>query len=436
MELRPPSPTPPALEPAVIAFDDAHQLWHDAAESYHEPAQFRRHVEGLIQDLRNVTFRLQAAKHDLPGFDTWYRPWQELMRADEQLRWLINARNDIVKHTGLKTDSYARVSLITSYLEPDRILLRLPVGTPTHEVVDRARSSLPDEYRQHMAVSLTRRWAVPGRPQDEVLTLLAHCVHVLDALLLFVREMVADMDPGPPAAFLASVLRPTCMLITPSLIPRHFEADTGEEFHLGTEPMQSVPGFVPNERYGTPTVALLTELSGDPIERGRAFHELARTIFKTDGVYYPTVQLRRPDGRWELTVPLAEDKRDKFLMSHALGARVAAVGHDALVWTAEVWMARPEAAMGPYPDLSAVPDRQEAIVTWVETIDGRREQTASPIIRDDLGAAYLKSSLTGTFGENELMFTDAIRRAWRDRQSSTGARSSQAAHEAPEEDGV
>jgi hypothetical protein len=41
-----------------------------------------------------------------------------------------------------------------------------------------------------MAVSLVRRWAVPDRPQDEILTLLAHCFYIVDGLLLHAREVL------------------------------------------------------------------------------------------------------------------------------------------------------------------------------------------------------------------------------------------------------
>ena len=434
MDLRPPAPTAVALQPAVTVFEDAHQLWHDAAEAYHEPEAFRRHAEGLIQALRNVTFRLQASKDKYPGFDAWYGPWQELMRSDEQLRWLIDARNDIVKHTGLKTDSYAMVSHITSYLEPDRVLLKLPAGTPTAEVVNRARATLPEQYRQHMAVSLVRRWAVPGRPQDEILTLLAHCFHILDALLLYAREVVAGHEAEPPAAFLATVQRPPCMLVSPTMISRFFEADTGEEFDVATKQAPSGPDLAAViERYGEK--ALPRGLSHDPLERARQLHNIARTLFKRDGHHIPLAYLHRPGGNWEPIVVWAEDKRDKFLMWHAIGARVAAEGHDAVIFTSEVWMADPSWASVPYPDLPSVPDRQEALVTWVETFDGRGETITSPIVRE-LGKAYLKPSITsGINHDPEPGFTAPIQRAWRDRRAPVGYRPSQGKHEAGTNEG-
>ncbi|HZP31343.1 MAG TPA: hypothetical protein VFC99_20495, partial [Acidimicrobiia bacterium] len=76
-ELRRAPPAPPALGAAQAAFEDAHHLWHAAADAYHDPEPFRRHTEACIQALRNVTWRLQAAKTDLPGdFDAWYGQWR------------------------------------------------------------------------------------------------------------------------------------------------------------------------------------------------------------------------------------------------------------------------------------------------------------------------------------------------------------------------
>jgi hypothetical protein len=423
MELRPPAPTLEQLAPAVDALEDAHHHWHAAADAYHEPADFRRNVESLIQALRNVTFRLQAEKDALPQFEVWYPTWQEFMRADEQLRWLIDARNDIVKHTGLRADSYALVTRITSYLEPDHTLLRLPVGTSTSEVVVKARMALPEEYRQHMAVCLTRRWAVPGRGQDEIMGLATHCWHILDSLLLYTREVAAGLDPEPPTEFVDTVQIPPCMEVSPTYLPRFFEADTGEEFHYATFVQHREPAKMAKaaKRYG-PTVTP-DELNHEPIERARQLHRVARTVYKRDGHHIPMLHLRRPDGEWELSSPLTEDKRDKFMLWHMTGVKVAAQGHDAYIFTSEVWTGPLPLTPTPYPDLASQPEKGEALVTWVETSDGRGEQITSPIFRA-LGKPFLKRSVTaGVSGANEG-FSAPIHRAWQERATAEASRAS------------
>jgi hypothetical protein len=39
--------------------EEAHRLWHRAAESYDDPDEFRTNLNALLQALRSVTFVLQ-----------------------------------------------------------------------------------------------------------------------------------------------------------------------------------------------------------------------------------------------------------------------------------------------------------------------------------------------------------------------------------------
>src|SRR5664279_3760262 len=91
--------------------EDAHFHWHEVRSAYHEPQEFRRHLNAAIQDLRNVTFALQGEKRAVPDFDNWYRPWQDRMKADPVLKWLVDARNTVVKRGDLETASTAKLSV-------------------------------------------------------------------------------------------------------------------------------------------------------------------------------------------------------------------------------------------------------------------------------------------------------------------------------------
>ena len=54
-----------------IGLEEAHRLWHRAAESYEDPEEFRMQLNALIQALRNVTFVLQKEKLKIQDFDRW-----------------------------------------------------------------------------------------------------------------------------------------------------------------------------------------------------------------------------------------------------------------------------------------------------------------------------------------------------------------------------
>lgn len=103
------------IETAENRLREAHRRWHDCADSYHSPEDFRDGLNSAIQALRNVTFALQSAKSKIEGFDLWYAEEQELMKADPVLRWIVDSRNIIVKQDDLKTLSQLKVTVVPSY---------------------------------------------------------------------------------------------------------------------------------------------------------------------------------------------------------------------------------------------------------------------------------------------------------------------------------
>lgn len=421
-----PAPTPQALVPAATAFEDAHQLWHDAANAYHEPEEFRRRAEALIQATRNVTFRIQSEKHNFPRFDEWYPRWQDYMKSDERLLWLNDARVDVVKRGGLRAGSFAIVRVIDSYLEPRKQLLRLPASTATADLVRQAQHQIPAEYRQHIAIEVSRRWVAEGR-SEELLWLISYCLHVLDALLLYSREVIEEGLPvEPPKEFIDLVQYPPCVAFDPSWIPLMFEADTCDEFHFGFVPktLDADVAKAGAKRYKLWGGSLDAT---DPMERADQLHEMARTIFKRDGYYASLFEFRGPganDVAAFTTIP--EDKRHKFLTSHALGQLVRRRGYTSVITTSEVWFAPFFTDVQPYQELEQVPDRQEALTTWVDTQRGDAKQIISRIFRV-LRKPYLRSAQVEP-GRMEDGFLSPVQRAWAARPVSTGVRSSGVDH--------
>jgi hypothetical protein len=70
----------------------AHELWHQALQSYHAPEKFHANLNATIQALRSVTLMLQNEKAVFPDFDEWYGPWQQKLKDDTLSKWLNDAR--------------------------------------------------------------------------------------------------------------------------------------------------------------------------------------------------------------------------------------------------------------------------------------------------------------------------------------------------------
>ena len=89
--------------------EDVHRHWHSAERAYFEPQAFRVAIQTTIQTLRTVTFILQSNKHLIPEFASWYKPWQEKLKADALMRWMVDARNKIEKQGDSEAHSFALV---------------------------------------------------------------------------------------------------------------------------------------------------------------------------------------------------------------------------------------------------------------------------------------------------------------------------------------
>lgn len=172
------------LDAADRRLRDGLNLWVETKSLYFYPDRFRLSLNNVIQTLRNVTFVLQKSKSDLNGFDDWYSPWQERMRNDEQMRWLVDSRNVIVKQGDLETYSRARVSVVDSWFEPPKLEIDVPPFTETGDFERLLATNAPTDMTTDVGLlKVERRWVDSRLPSEEILGILAHAFDVLFQLL-------------------------------------------------------------------------------------------------------------------------------------------------------------------------------------------------------------------------------------------------------------
>jgi len=140
--------------------EDVHRHWHSAEQAYFKPTAFRVAIQTAIQTLRTVTFILQSNKHLIQEFDAWYGPWQEKLKSDALMRWMVDARNKIEKQGDLEAHSFVRAEIVASYLnngpvidvpaklfEGPRLILK---GIP--------KSDLGEHVKKFGTLRVQRRW--------------------------------------------------------------------------------------------------------------------------------------------------------------------------------------------------------------------------------------------------------------------------------------
>ena len=120
-------------------------LLDNTLRTYHNPVSFLAQVDALIQALRNFTWTIQANKANVKDFEAWYEPWQQRMKKQPYLRWLNDARVDIVHKDTLTAKSRATLELNSDYAQKFTTKY-FDVMMPTEEIIEkekRVRTQLP-----------------------------------------------------------------------------------------------------------------------------------------------------------------------------------------------------------------------------------------------------------------------------------------------------
>jgi hypothetical protein len=195
---------------------EAHRHFHEAEANYSDPEAFTAYLNSCIQSLRNVTFVLQKSKGLILGFEQWYQPWQNRMRDDPVLRWLVEARNQIVKCGDLETHSVANIAIVDDYSDSQVMQVPFPptrsLEALSEDLIDRAL--LPAELKRASILRIERRWVASDLPQFELLHVLAHGYTTLAYLIQDAHRplsrAIATTDlpeqlPGQPLSCMANL---------------------------------------------------------------------------------------------------------------------------------------------------------------------------------------------------------------------------------------
>jgi hypothetical protein len=274
-----------------------HDLWHEMQRGYADADEFVLKLNACLTAARSVTFVLQKELSKKPWFENWYGGWQERMKADVRMRWLVEARNMVEKQGDLDTASVALVSVLLT--DGEHLVSRMevpPLASPQQVLETVSLKDLPDRIRQQAVLQVERRWTVPELPDDELLDALGHCYGLLAAVVGEAHEQCGVVmrtfggeehgrrhtrGPHPSG-------RLPCMLATAAARTAHW--------HLGEETLlrqvtQVVERSAPEglqtaaDRYGIGQGqhGLVPGLA--PEERGAAMHSLGKRMLEVDGMH-------------------------------------------------------------------------------------------------------------------------------------------------------
>jgi hypothetical protein len=372
--------------------DDVHRIWHRANLSYFNPEEFRVNAQHLIQMLRTVTFILQNFKRDIPDFEAWYGAWQERLRADSLMRWLVKTRNKIEKQGDLESKSYVRAEIIASYLkEGPKVEVEAHLfQDPTELFCGIPGSVLKKQVFQHGVLRIERKWVENNLPDHELLDALASAFATLHELVADAHRQMGLAEPkivnhetsremdvsGLSGRFPCMIAHEESRAIVLSL-------RTGERLEFEHKAAEYDPedGKKAAERYGMDTIKEAQSEFGSVNDLANWYFKMARNVFLKDRYHQPfAFFLKGTKVIWCAVMP-TEDRQEKYMMMRHLANEANRHSADGVMMINEVWIARAD-ALGPFQYPNEALDRKEALCLSVARKDGPFFQLSAMIERE------------------------------------------------------
>lgn len=320
----------------------------ETKNNYFDPNAFRLNLNNCIQTLRNVTFVLQKNKSLLPGFNMWYEQWQDRMRHDHILRWLIEARNVIVKQGDLVTHSKARVAVVESWYRTPIFEMEVPPLTETNNLAKFLAKATPNKEAYVVGLlRLERRWVDSKLPDHELTDSLSHSFEVLTRMLLDAHEKLTNPEN-----------RSTCMWHTeislsqgrlpPFLLAQEWDRTvwvdiasgnilkpTKTEMNLPLELREEAARRYPN----TQNLSEKLNKSQTLEDEATACFDQAKNILKKDGYHTSIAIIGYPDGRKEIRKLTMQDRTEKHLIIRSIATDIQKAGANSIIFINETWFA-------------------------------------------------------------------------------------------------
>lgn len=351
--------------------EDLHQQWHQAEQNYFDPNAFRIAIQTAIQTSRTVSFILQSNKRLFQFFDEWYEPWQEKLRGDPLMRWMVDARNRIEKQGDLQAHSFVRAEIIASHLNegPNIEVPAELFQSPTQLLKNIPKNALGDHILKDGILRIQRRWVENTLKDYDLLDAvalaygrIADLVH--DAHKQLGLEGPTTINTSSGEVFPEGIRsgRLPCMIGHGDSRSLDIWLATGTPIRLSK--VNHEVNFKDAEKVSKKYGISPDEIFRDDGSKTGFLENLfvtARKMFMADGHHVSVVFLLIGAKPVRILQIVPEEHGEKYLIMRSIAHEVVKCGADAVVTISEVWMA-PADSIGPYQRVKESPERREALV--------------------------------------------------------------------------
>lgn len=401
---------------------EAHRLWHQALDCYFDPEGFRTNINAAIQAIRNVTFAIQNEKHNIPNYDTWYTVWQACLKEDEIMRWLCEARTNIVHKKDLEIYSQATVT-VRCY----ETILKATVAFPPFLSGKSILKYLIDEDiidsnwgKVDAYAVIERRWIINDLPEHDILYYLAYGI---GQLFLLVQEAHKSVQNNIDSCSVVDLLHPlllnadkipVCMSFTEKPMQETMELSnfiTRQTFIREIHPNQELDK-VARHRYkkvfnngGIPTAT-------NPFEFGENLFSIAKDVLKKDGHHINLLFSQSSDLKWTMISPVFEDQVSKHIFWNDMANRIKVDNIISIIFLGECWVGSTEVMHETGLRASQQPDRKEALVIDIFTSKMQSKSLRVLFHRNILGKIIFDSETEDFNNDMSIGYIKPIADIW------------------------
>lgn len=384
--------------------EHAHRLWHQALSEYDDLDAFLTNLNAALEALRTVTFMLQSEKSKIPDFEEWYAEWQTKARLDAVMKWVAEARTEVVHRADLELLSTARATIYNNltHLSVERDVSPMIPTILLCETLDATLPSPFAENRKFLVLAVERRWRVEALGERELLDALAHAYTVLRILVLEAHRRAGKECPPedePPAANGSLACMRTTVLsrtIRMALKDRSRIAYQGGTIKATPEGARKALA-----RYGPLPPVPLDPASMTPAQMALLLVPQAKRVLEVDGYHIRLFHLVTTEGI-RLLHGEAEDRPTKYTLMRHVAEEVRRFGATAIIEVGEAWMA-PLDQLGPDMQPEHAPGRREVLVVTVASADGTCIQHTTPFARIGERDIAFEETVTSTQGWPEYL---------------------------------
>lgn len=320
-----------------------------AANEYSDLDSFIREVNGTLEELRKTTYHLQKKKKAIPGFDLWYKEWQDWLKQNKYTKWAHDNRNMIVHREDFIPKSKLTVKLMESYQESkDRLLtVNLEPTSSSQKIAEYVKGVLQFSRGtvNHGLIEINRKWIVEDLDDSELIGVLGYVVNVMSALVCdCFMQLLHIPDAGQAVTSTTEILDAldrSCVSdfeLQSEYRTSVYRLDTGELCNIEYKNSD----FKINQsdwegHYDKSDLHKIDVPDGSQYGTANCFMQIARMVMNTDGVHYPMLFMMQ-DGKLikNAQVDLSTHST-KLLAMKKLAVLAVELDADGVIMVGESW---------------------------------------------------------------------------------------------------